>query len=267
MVPSYVDYCAQVKTHDFTELDHLVDIFGDTAVATLRFDPPLNATCARWSRSLPKLGNTQVDMDNDERQATFLLAEYDQISGSIAGNNVNINNGFRLFFTLVAAGVAAVMLGFSKDAAPSQILLFSATFSSFLLVFSALGSIVLMQNQLGLLRRLAAINAIRRYFLDLVPRNARYFRLPVSIWVPKLHRLSSKAGVVFAVFLVIVFSATVGVAWSLYIWGSRPAAVLIGIVAAASATALQLVALRRLEEAARSGQAGESPVPRLEESA
>jgi len=37
MVESYLDYCRQAKTHAFEELDHAIDVFGDTAVVTYRF--------------------------------------------------------------------------------------------------------------------------------------------------------------------------------------------------------------------------------------
>jgi ketosteroid isomerase-like protein len=37
IVQSFVDYCAYAKTHEFRELDHSVEVMGDTAVATYRF--------------------------------------------------------------------------------------------------------------------------------------------------------------------------------------------------------------------------------------
>ena len=47
MVQSSIDYCAQVKTHAFTELDHVVDVFADTAIATFRFDVTYEINGAR----------------------------------------------------------------------------------------------------------------------------------------------------------------------------------------------------------------------------
>jgi ketosteroid isomerase-like protein len=37
IVQSYIDYCRSEKTHAFEELDHAVDIFGDSAVVSYRF--------------------------------------------------------------------------------------------------------------------------------------------------------------------------------------------------------------------------------------
>ncbi len=37
VVQSYVDYCREVRTHAFRELDHTVDVRGEVAVATYRF--------------------------------------------------------------------------------------------------------------------------------------------------------------------------------------------------------------------------------------
>jgi uncharacterized protein (TIGR02246 family) len=37
IVASYVEYCRAAKTHAFEELDHSIDVFGDTAVATYKF--------------------------------------------------------------------------------------------------------------------------------------------------------------------------------------------------------------------------------------
>jgi uncharacterized protein (TIGR02246 family) len=37
MIQTFVDYCHQVKTHTFEELDRVVDVFGNSAVATYRF--------------------------------------------------------------------------------------------------------------------------------------------------------------------------------------------------------------------------------------
>ena len=37
MVQSFVDYCEQVTTHSFEELEHEVRVFGDTAVVSFAF--------------------------------------------------------------------------------------------------------------------------------------------------------------------------------------------------------------------------------------
>jgi ketosteroid isomerase-like protein len=37
IVESYVEYCEHVKTHAFEELQHSVDVFGDTAIVQYRF--------------------------------------------------------------------------------------------------------------------------------------------------------------------------------------------------------------------------------------
>jgi ketosteroid isomerase-like protein len=38
MVQSFADYVVQVKTHRFEEKEHSIEIIGDTAVATYRFE-------------------------------------------------------------------------------------------------------------------------------------------------------------------------------------------------------------------------------------
>jgi len=166
-------------------------------------------------------------MDKSDRQADFLLAEYKQIHESIAQNNATINHSFQLMFSVAAAGVGAVMFGLSQHVAGGTLVFFSACICSLLLLFASLGSLVLMHNHRGLVNRLAAINSIRKFFLDLQPENEVYFRLPAGS-VPALNKLSSKSGLVFAALGVVMLSVATPILWGWYFRLSLAALLAIG---------------------------------------
>ena len=189
-------------------------------------------------------------MDQKDRQAEFLLAEYNQIHNALERSMTNIHHGFRLFVTIIAASIGALVVGFSKEVNPKVLFLLASILSSFLLIISIIGLLVFIHGHYGWINRMKALNSIRRYFLRLDPQNQQFFTLPVTSDVMSLNRLSNRSAFYFSGFFVVAFSVLTSVLWLLYAISSTPLAVSFGFLAGVVAVIFQVVYIRQIQSMA-----------------
>jgi hypothetical protein len=81
--------------------------------------------------------------------------------------------------------------------------------------------------------KLRAINAIRRYFLDLDPHKAKYFSLPVSDSGPLFSAIPERASLFFTMFMSGLFAAVSCACWliaaTVWVWYAVVVAVLAAV--------------------------------------
>ena len=97
----------------------------------------------------------------------------------------------------MAGSLGGVLVGLGKGLSNSLVLLVAASLSTFLFLVAAVAWLYCAQGLRGMVRKLRSINAVRRYFLDLGPENARYFLLPTTDSIPDGQNLGGWPAPVF----------------------------------------------------------------------
>jgi hypothetical protein len=169
----------------------------------------------------------------EDPQAKFLIAEYANVYDTLYKNMDNWNHSIRLFFTLLTASVAAVLVGATKQLPTATVLRGAATLSALFFLICAFGSWLLVWSVGSTVAKLRAINAIRRHFLDLDPHKAKYFSLPVSDSGPLFSAIPGRASLFFTMFMSGLFAAVSCACWliaaTVWVWYAVVVAVLAAV--------------------------------------
>ncbi|MDP8238129.1 MAG: hypothetical protein P9X24_03480 [Candidatus Hatepunaea meridiana] len=120
----------------------------------------------------------------EEHQKEFLIEEYKELHQSYYNSIVSVTSIFRFFIILFAGALSGIILAIAKDIPPDRLKFISVCLCTFLFILSIISFHYILNGFYGMVRKLRAINMIRRYFLDIVPENAKYFKMPTSDRIP-----------------------------------------------------------------------------------